>query len=160
MHVAKTITLGDIELNYDQAVEDIRARRLNEKDEYEKAILQKIELALQGIKIESNSKEGWRYRQIRQEVAKAVIGAKPAREVASKLSDILEKVAISGEYSLEILNVGTSTLYHKDKEVEKLKKAEAVLVKAATVLRKQRQQMIFWIIDLLAITCFAFLRGE
>ena len=140
----RTITMGDIENNFDQAVEDIRARRINEKDEYEKEILQKIEMAMQGIRIEYGDKA--QYAKVRKEIARSVIGAHSAREVASKLSDVLRQINVTGEHSLEIYNISTSTLYHKEKEVEKLRKSTDSLKKEAKKLRQQKKWLVFWMV--------------
>ncbi len=153
----KTITIGDMATNFDQAVEDIRARRINETNEYEKAILQKIEMAMQGIRVEYGDKQ--KYKKIKNEIARAVIGGQSAREVASKLSDILEQTDLAGEHRLELYNISTNTLYHKEKEVEKLRKSTAILKKEAGKLQQQKKWMVFWITTLVLAGIWMLFKG-
>jgi len=155
--MAKTF-IGDIEENYTQAIEDIRARRKQEKDRYEKLILQKIEIALQGLRFIASEKNS-QYKHMVYEIIRTISFSRSAKDVAGKLSEIMQTENLSSEGVLSIFNASTIPLMHKEQEIEKLKKAQQRMEKETKKLKRTKTRLIWWILLLFIMTVWMLTRG-
>ena len=128
--------------NWTQAFEELYAMRAREKDETALAILRKVEIELQRCHVKIADPK---YRKMASTVVKAINSSYNAREIADKMSDILQQeMNISGEGSISLLQLGTTHAAQSDKNIDKLQKTLQRIAKEKIDLEKKYKAIIAW----------------